>query len=113
MDIYKTLDAIKNSNLKARRNNDFNTLLVNGQALLDWLPNLIDYNVEQEHEYRKFEAEQLSGENITSSKAEALAKATVFYKEFIRSKNYISWIYECVNMSKKLASDINNNLKAS
>lgn len=112
MEIYKTLEAIKNSNKKARQDNNYYQLLLNSQALLDYLPDLIDYNVEQEHLYRKFEAEQLSVENMTSAKADTLAKATEFYKEFIRSKNYKEWIYEAINVAKKLAIDTDKNLKA-
>lgn len=113
MEIYETLTLIKNSNKKARKENNYLKLLENSQALLDYLPDLIDYHVEQEHEYRKFEAEELTKENMTSAKAETNAKATVGYKEFRRSYNYINWIYEAINVAKKLANDINNNLKAS
>lgn len=113
MEIYKTLEAIKNSNKKARQQNNYYQLLLNSQAMLDYLPDLIDYNVEQEHLYRRYEAEELTKENMTSAKAETNAKATEYYKEFTRSKLYREWIYEAINIAKKLAVDTNNNFKAS
>lgn len=112
MEIYETLTLIKNSNKKARKDNNYYQLLLNAQALLDYLPDLIDYNVEQEHLYRKYEASQLIIDTMTSAKAETMAKATEHYKEFIRSKNYREWIYEAINIAKKLAIDTDKNLKS-
>ena len=81
--------------------------------MLDYLPDLIDYSVEQEHLYRRHEAEELTKDGMTSAKAETNAKATEYYKEFRRSKEYTEWLYESINVAKKLAVDTNNNFKAS
>ena len=54
--IYKTIDLILQHQKKARQSNDYLTLMVNAEALLEFMSKLINYSVEQESEYRKFEA---------------------------------------------------------
>jgi len=112
-EVYKTIDVIIASFKKARHNKDYLTLMSNGLALLEYLPSLINYSVEQEGEYRKFEAGMIderddTGKRYTSSYSETKAKATDFYKEWQRAKSFIELTYELVQISKKLANSVNN-----
>lgn len=109
--LYKTIDIIIAHQKKARQNNDFYTLMKNGEALLEYMPDLIRYSVDQEAEYRKFEAKTVNdydsaGKMRTSSYAETQAKATDFYKNWQKSKLFMELIYEMVQMSKKLAGSV-------
>jgi hypothetical protein len=89
--------------------------MTNAEALLEFIPNLINHSVEQESQYRKFEA-NLSNEidenkkKLTSSYCETQAKATDFYKEWQKVKMFLDFIYEMVNMSKKLAISVDREL---
>jgi len=117
-ELYKTIDLIVAHQKKARKNNDFYTLMKNGEALLEYMPDLIRYSVSQEAEYRKFEATTVNevdsaGKMRTSSYAETQAKATDFYKNWQQAKLFIELIYEMVQMSKKLAGSVDKELKAS
>lgn len=115
--IYKTIDKIIQAQKKARRENDYLTLMLNGEALLEYIPELIIYSINQESEYRKFEAgliDEKDGEKkFTSSYCETKSKATVFYKEWQKTKQFIELMYEMVNMSKALGRGLNNEMKAS
>ena len=106
MDIYKIFESIRKSNLEARKMNNYDKLLENAQALSDYIPQIIDILVEQENLYRKYEAELLNQEKMTSSKAETLAKATEYYKEYKRAELIQDWAYETINISKKLATSV-------
>ena len=112
----KIISQIIAAQKKARRNNDFLGLMMNGEALLEYIPNLIEYAVEQESQYRKFEAslanESKDGKPFTSSYCETQAKATDFYKEWQKSKQFIELIYEMVQMSKALAKGVNQEFNA-
>lgn len=102
---------------KARHNNDYLTLMVNAEALLENLPLLINYCVDQENEYRKFEAklanEMTDNKKNTSSYCETQAKATENYKEWQKAKQFIELMYEMVALSKKLAGSIDKEMQAS
>lgn len=116
--IYKTIDTIVQSQKKARKNNDYLTLMINAEALLEYIPELINYSVGQESEYRKFEAglstkTETDGKRLTSSYCETQAKATEFYQEWQRAKQFIELMYEMVNMSKALGRGINKEFNAS
>lgn len=109
---YKIIDVIIRSFKKHRRNNDYINLATDGMALLEYLPGLITYSVEQEKEYRKFEAKMIderddTGKRYTSSYSETKAKATDYYAEWQKSKQFQELIYEMVNMSKVLARSVN------
>jgi len=114
--IYKTIDLILQHQKKARQSNDYLTLMVNAEALLEFMSKLINYSVEQESEYRKFEAgliDEKDGEKkLTGAYCETKAKATSFYKEWIKAKLFIKLIYEMVNLSKKLAGSVDKELQA-
>ena len=117
MEIYKTFKAIRDSNLKARREMNYYKLLENGQALLDYAPDLIEIMVNQEHEYRKKEAELSLGKDElgkknTSAWCEVQSKSTEYYKEYIKAKATLDWLYDSVNLAKKLAVDSDKNLTA-
>jgi hypothetical protein len=113
---YKTIDVIIKSFKKARRNNDYLTILTNALALLEYLPEMIEYMVGQEAEYRKFEAgladKTENEKRLPSSYCETQAKATNFYKEWQRAKNFIELCYELVNIAKKLASSVDKEFNA-
>lgn len=116
--IYKTIDVIITAQKKARQENDYLTLMVNAEALLEYIPELIRYSVDQEAGYRKFEA-QLANEKDEQGKrnsgayCETQAKATTFYSEWQKAKQFIELMYEMVNMAKKLAGSVDKELNAS
>ena len=115
---YKVLDTIIKAQKKARQDHNYLLLMENGYALLEYSPTLVNYMIEQEHEYRKFESglvdeKDENGKQRTSSYAETKAKATTFYKEWQRAKNFLDLVYELVNMSKALGRGINNEFNAS
>lgn len=110
-EVYKIVDVIVKAQKKARKDNDFFGLMKNAEALLEYIPQLIDYSINREHEYRKFESQILNSvtENakpVTSSYAETQAKATDAYRDWQKAKQTIDWMYEMVNMSKKLAGTV-------
>jgi hypothetical protein len=109
--IYNTIDKIVAAQKKARANNDFLGLMVNAEALLEYLPSLINHSVDSESEYRKYEAGIINerddtGKRYTSSYCETMAKATDYYKAWQKAKQFIELMYEMVNLSKKLAGTI-------
>lgn len=108
---------LENTKVK-RQKNDFLGVINNAQAVLDYLPDIINYEVDQEHQYRAFEAELSeqrddTGKRYTGSYCETKAKATEFYKEYRRAQLFRELMYEVVQISKKLASSIDQNLNAS
>lgn len=115
-EIYQTIDRIVEAQKKARLTNDYLTLLVNAEALLERIPQLIIYSTEEEHSYRKFEARLadtvVDGKRNSSAFAETQAKAQDFYKNWQRSKLFMELIMEYVNLSKKLASSVNQEFNA-
>ena len=117
MELYKTFDLIRKSNLQARRDNNYFKLLENGQALLDYVPDLIEIMVNSEHAYRKLEAKLSQekdelGKRNTSAWCETQAKASEDYREYIKAEATLKWVYDSVNLSKKLAQDNENELKS-
>lgn len=117
-EVYKTIDTIIASFKKARHNKDYLTLMSNGLALLEYLPSLINYSIDQESEYRKFEAKMSderedTGKKFTGSYCETKAKATDFYKEWQRAKSFIELTYELVNIAKKLAGSVDKEYTSS
>lgn len=117
-EIYKTIDVIFKAQKKARQSNDYLTLMVNAEALLEFVPQLITYSVDQEAEYRKFEAKYTNEDDKTGKRnsgaySETQAKATDFYKEWTKAKMFIELMYEMVNLSKKLASSVDKELQSS
>ena len=115
--IYKTIDIIFAAQKKARQSNDYITLMINAEALLEFIPQLINHSVEQEAEYRKFEAgliDEKDGEKkLSGAYCETIAKATSFYREWTKAKMFIELMYEMVNLSKKLATSVDRELVAS
>lgn len=115
--LYKLIDTIFLAQKKARHNNDYLTLMVNAEALLENLPTLINYSIDQESQYRKFEAklasEEIEGKKPTGSYCETQAKATDFYREWQKAKLFIDLMYEMVALSKKLAGSVDKELSAS
>lgn len=108
---YKTIDLIIKSFKEARRKNDYLTIMNNGLALLEYLPALIEYSVDMESEYRKFESKILhevdsAGKQRTSAYADTEAKATEYYKNWSYSKQFIELVYQLVAMAKKLSSSV-------
>jgi hypothetical protein len=112
---YKVIDTIIKAQKIARSRNDFLALMLNGEALLEYLPTLINYAVDQEGEYRKFEANLANtvkdGKLLSSSYCETQAKATEYYREWQRAKNFIELLYEMVYMAKKLSTSVDKELK--
>ena len=115
--VYKTIDLIIQHQKKARQEDNYLKLMVNAEALLEFIPQLINYSVEQESEYRKFVAglidEKDGDKKLTGSYCETKAKATSFYKEWSKAKQFIELMYEMVNLSKKLAGSVDKSLQSS
>lgn len=114
---YKIIDVIVAHIQKARKNNDYLTIMNDGIALLERIPILINYSVSQEAEYRKYEAKMLddrddTGKRYTSSYCETKSKATNYYSEWQKAKNFIELMYEMVNLSKKLAGSVDKEFNA-
>lgn len=117
-ELFKTIDVIVLAQKKARQNNDYLTLMSNGEALLERVPQLINYSVEKEAEYRKFEAKMIderddTGKRYTSSYCETKSKATNAYSEWQRAKQFIELMFEMVNLAKMLARSVNKEFNAS
>ena len=114
---YKTIDVIIKAQKKARQEHNYLLLMENSQALLEYVPNLVSFMVEQEGEYRKFEAgliDELDGEKKrTSSYCDTKAKATSFYCDWQKAKYFLELVYNLVNMGKALGRGINNEFNAS
>jgi hypothetical protein len=123
--VYNTIDKIITAQKKARIANDYNTILLNCEALLEYMPQLIIYSVEQESEYRRVEFKVSNDESVsqkdgdkvimkknTSAYAEVAAKSSEHYKNWQKSKQFIELLYEMVQMGKKLAGSVDNELKA-
>ena len=111
--LYKIIDRIIAEQKKARQNNDYLTLMVNAEALLEYIPELIKYSVDMESMYRKFEAKLANekdenNKRLPSSYCETQAKALDSYADWQRAKQFIDLMYEMVNMSKKLAGSVNS-----
>lgn len=113
---YKVIDKIIKSFKKDRHEHNYLGLMESALALLEYTPTLINYSVEQEAEYRKFEA-RLADTTIQDDKGikrnssaycETQSKATPFYKEWQRTKNFIELVYELVNIAKKLANSVDS-----
>lgn len=116
--IYKVIDVIIKSLKEKRKNKDFLGLLLDAEALLEYLPGLINHSVEQEAEYRKFEARlsdevEENGKRKSSAYCDTMAKASDFYREWQRAKQFIDLTYELVNISKKLASSVSSEFNSS
>lgn len=116
-EVFKTIDIIFEAQKKARHKNDYNTLMVNAEALLERVPALINYSIEKEKQYRKEEAKianerDETGKQRSGSYAETQAKATEYYTEWQKAKLFMDLIYEMVALSKKLATGVNQEFKA-
>lgn len=116
-EVFKTIDIIFEAQRKARQNNDFLTLMVNAEALLERIPALINYAIDKEREYRKLEA-KLANEKDDTGKdkrgiyIEMQGKASDGYLESKKARDYMDLIYEMVALSKKLASGVNQEFNA-
>ena len=114
--IYQTIDRIIQAQKKARRENDYLTLMLNGEALLEYVPELIIYSISQESEYRKLEAmlsDEYQGDKRNSSAyCETQAKSSDFYKEWQKTKMFMELMYEMVNMSKALGRGLTSEFNA-
>lgn len=117
MENLKVINSIIKSFKSLRHEHNYLGLMESALALLEYTPSLIEYAVDKESEYRKFEAnltnESIDGKKNTSSYCETQAKATDSYKEWQKTKLYLDLIYEMVNIAKKLASSVDNEYKNS
>ena len=110
--LYKTIDVIVAQLKKDRLAQNFLGLLTSGEALLEYMPGLINHSIEQESLYRKFEAELANKRDsadkpFSNAYCETQAKATDYYKEWQKAKQFIELMYEMVNMAKALGRGVN------
>lgn len=115
--MYETINTIIEYQKKARKQNDYLGIILNSEALLEYLPKLIEHSVDCEKRYRQYEAQLLetidsAGKPRTSSYCETKAKATDDYAEWQRSKQMIELVYELVQMGKKIASSVDKEFNA-
>jgi len=109
-DNFEIINKIIKTFKVLRHDHNYIGLVESALALLEYTPSLIEYSVEQESEYRKFEAkltnESIGEKKLTSSYCDTQAKGTEEYKEWQKSKLYLELIYEMVNIAKKLANTL-------
>lgn len=106
--MFDAIDKILADTKEARQHKQYDRIILNAQAVLDYLPAIIRYEVEQEAQYRQFEAKlalerDLNGKLNTGGFCETQAKATPFYTEYRKSQLFRELMYEVVQMSKKMA----------
>ena len=116
-DITNTIDAIMADNKKARNENNYIKLIENGFACLEYINKIINISIDAEREYRKYEATLLmelkeQGNKGKNGEAETRAKATEYYIEFRHCEQLLNLCYEMVNVAKKLADSLNDELRA-
>ena len=109
--IYQSVRLIIAQSKKAREEKNFVKLIINAEELLEYIPALINNSVDQEHLYRVFESElsektDSNGKKYTSSYCETKAKASEAYTEWRRAEKFIDFMYEMINVSKKLAGTV-------
>lgn len=117
MEVYATIDLIRNKFRQDRKTNNYLGLVEDGLALLEEVPKLIDISIVQESEYRKFKAalsdeRDENGKRFSDAFCESKAKATDYYKEWQKARQIQELIIELVNMSKILARGINSEFNA-
>lgn len=114
---FLTIDTIIKSLKLKRISHNYLGLMEDALALLEYTPSLIEYCVDKESEYRKFEAsltnEEKDGKKNSSAYCETQAKATDYYKDWQKTKLFLELIYEMVNVAKKLANNIDSELNSS
>lgn len=115
--MYKIIQTIISAQKKARASNDYLGIIMNSEALLEYLPELINHSVDMEALYREFEAKLADeldeqGKRRSGAYCETKAKATEHYREWQRSKQMIELVYELVQMGKKIASSVDKEFNA-
>ncbi len=114
---YKIIQTILADSRQARQRGDWFKLITNSEALLEYLTPIIDWEVEKESCYRKFEAnlankKDENGKLFSGSYCETQAKATDDYKEYRRAMLVREQMYEIIQVSKKLAGSLDQEIKA-
>lgn len=114
---YKVIQTILADSREARQKGNWFKLITNSEAMLEYLSPIIDYEVEQESLYRKFEADlsdntDENGKRFSGSYCETKAKATDFYKEYRRAMLVREQMYEIIQVSKKLAGSLDQEIKS-
>ena len=116
MSTGNVVELIIQKQAQARKNDDEYTMLQNGAELLEYVYPLINLSAKNQSVYRKVEAdlqdEWVDGKQRSAAYAEAHAKATKEFIEYERIEDLIEWIYQMSNMSKRMAGDVNNRMKA-
>lgn len=115
--MFEVIEKILADTKKKRANHDYFGIVLNAEAILEYLPAIINYEVEQEQQYRQFEAKLAlerdeSGKLRTGSYCETQAKATPFYPEYRKAQLFRELMYEVINISKKLAGSIGKEFNA-
>lgn len=109
--LYQTFDAIIASNKAARKRNDYLTLVINAEALVEYMPQLILLCVDEESNYRKYMASLSDNRDNSMAWCEAQAKAQDSYRNWQRGKMTIDLLYEAINIAKKLAANVDKSEK--
>lgn len=110
--MFEVIEKIIADTKSKRIKNDYYGIILNAEAVLEYLPAILNYEVEQEHQYRTYEAKLAlerdeSGKTRTGAYCETQAKATPFYAEYRKAQLFRELMYEVINISKKLSSGIN------
>lgn len=117
MTVYETVDIITKKFRADRKSNNYLGLVEDGLALLEEIPKLIEISITQEAEYRKYEAKlsderDENGKRFSGAYCETQSKATEFYKEWQKAKQFQELVYNMVNMAKILAKSVDNEFKS-
>lgn len=116
-EIGNIIDLIMEDNRLARANNNYIKLIENGFACLEYINKIINIMIDAEKGYRKYEAQLLlelkeAGNKGKNGEAETRAKATDFYSDYRHCDLLLNLCYEMVNVAKKLADSLNDELRA-
>ena len=114
---YSIIKTVLDDSRRDRKEGDWFKLITNSEALLEYLTPIIDYEVEQESLYRKLEAKlstekDENGKRNTGQWCETQAKASDFYKEYRRAMLVRDQLYEIIQVSKKLAGSLDQEIKS-
>lgn len=100
-EIEKTINSIMNNIKLNRQKNNYIGLIENGIACIEYSYQLIDIIVNNEQDYRKLEAKEIESGSL--GRAEAIAKASDYYKNWKKATFMYNALLEMNMTCKKLA----------
>ena len=115
--MFDVIEKIITDTKQKRIKNDYFGIVLNAEAVLEYLPAILNYEVDQEHQYRQFEAKLTqerdeTGKLRTGAYCETHAKASQFYAEYRKAQLFRELMYEVINISKKLSAGLGKEFNA-